>query len=101
MRYKISLSLISVILVSGLIFMQINAQNTPTLREVFNAPSCIVSCWLGIQPNVTTQNQLETLLLQQEVNYNITQIDLFESIYSWKPSRLPYVDTRSDLYRVS
>ncbi|MBL8164855.1 MAG: hypothetical protein JNJ61_22910, partial [Anaerolineae bacterium] len=41
----------------------------PTLRETFNAPSCVVSCWDVIQPNKTTQSQLEVLLVQRGITY--------------------------------
>jgi hypothetical protein len=97
MKYKRFLNLMLVVLTFSLTFLQTKAQS-PTLREVFNAPTCTVSCWIGIQPNITTTNQLEAIFIQQGINYNLTQVDQFESIYSWKPSNLPYVDTRNGTY---
>jgi len=99
MKHKNFLKLVFGILIFNLIFIQASAQTS--LRELFNASSCAISCWLGIQPKVTTTSQLESILLQQGINYTVNEIDQFESQYSLEMSGLSYIDTRNGTYGVS
>ncbi len=88
---------------NGCILATATPTNTPipTLRQTFNAPTCIVSCWEGIQPNVTTQAELEALLQARGINYTANPVSDFETQYVWIPSSLmPYLDTRDNLFRV-
>jgi len=64
----------------------------PSLREVFNAPTCAVSCWQGIEPNVTTRDSMITFLNQQRIQYSqraVIEGVTFYGIYYNQPS--PYL----------
>jgi hypothetical protein len=39
------------------------------LRNLLSAPNCSSSCWLGIQPNITTEAEVEAILSVQGIDY--------------------------------
>ncbi len=79
---------------------------TPTpsaasLREVFNAPTCIVSCWQDIQPGVTTTNQLENILVQKGIEYKTVEPYQGVTEIAWAPEITPYLYRHNEDYGVT
>lgn len=65
-----------------------------SLRSIFNPPSCAVACWLGIEPGVTTQADLESILSGLNIQYDVSPIGLEGNTfdYSFNPNNeWPYV----------
>jgi hypothetical protein len=76
------------------------AQSEPTLRDTFNDPNCAASCWLGIEPGVTTQDEVRQILAGQGITYTVAPVSFppvgsgeQDGIYTFIPGlNLPYTD---------
>jgi len=67
---------------------------TPTLLELLSAPSCSIACFLGIEPGMTTQVDLESILSGLNIQYDVSPIGLEGNTfdYSFNPhNNWPYV----------
>jgi hypothetical protein len=69
-----------------------------TLRSVFNPPDCLRACWLGIEPGITTQAQVQSILLSLGMAYQVKDelgvgANPANNPYGWLPSNtLPFID---------
>jgi WD40 repeat protein len=74
---------------------------SPSLREVFNAPTCAVSCWQGIEPGVTTQSQLDELLSTNNISPTVLSLGNSVYLYSWfLNTEDPYIDTQGGIFPI-
>ena len=65
-----------------------------SLQDVFNPSSCQRTCWLGIQPGITSDNELRVILDNYDLEYSISSIDstLFYSVVITDISTFPFVE---------
>ncbi|MBZ0279806.1 MAG: WD40 repeat domain-containing protein [Anaerolineae bacterium] len=70
------------------------------LRSIFNPPSCAVSCWLGIEPGITTQAQVQTILSNLNIEYTVNPASMppigtgeQDGIYNFVPPGMPFINS--------
>lgn len=72
-----------------------SAHAQTTLRDVFSAPDCDSACFLGIEPELTSQTQLEAILKDSNIHYDIYPIG-FEAgsvSYDFLPPPMDFIDS--------
>jgi hypothetical protein len=75
-----------------------------TLQSVFAPSQCQRGCWMGIEPGVTSRNEVESILNSLNINYisesygHTTDPD--PEAYSWIPNQnLPYIDNNNGKWK--
>ena len=82
----------------------VNAQGEPTLRSIFNPSSCTRACWLGIEPGITTQPTVRSILVELGIVYEISPTSFppigrgeAYGLYLWTPiGTQPYIHTSNN-----
>jgi hypothetical protein len=70
-----------------------------TLRDLLSDPTCRRTCFMGIEPDVTTQTELENLLNQHQLEFTQTAIaDGHLIIYTTNPPSKPFLSEGKPVY---
>lgn len=69
-RHRIILLLM--LISAGIVQSQSNAEY---LRNLLSDNSCLNLCWMGIEPSVTTEADLKSILTANQIDYQVTQND--------------------------
>jgi WD40 repeat protein len=94
---KLIFVLIAILLLPGQDKTSISAPNV-TLKSVFNPPGCSRACWLGIEPGIATQKDVQNILSAQGIVYQVKDelglgMNPTDNPYGWMPdNRFPYID---------
>ena len=77
-----------VLVLTGIVMLTLSQSNTDgdILRDAFQDPSCINSCYLQIEPGVTTRSELVAILDNSGISYTVNPIrgnNLSNSVYNW------------------
>ncbi len=90
---------------AGMILIVPSSGQPPSLRSVFNHPDCVRACWLGIEPGVTTQTEVQNITTSLGINY---QVVIFSNdgeangLYQWIPDETqPFINVDNVLDVVS
>jgi hypothetical protein len=49
--------------------------STPTVKQLLTSPNCQDLCWMGIEPEVTTQTEVQKIFAEAAVEYTVIRED--------------------------
>jgi hypothetical protein len=66
------------------------------LRDLLGGPNCQYSCFDGLEPTVTTLDEVKTYFAERGINYAVYEgagnLPEKDSIHYWKPIDVPFID---------